>query len=144
MTVKSNAPHPEYQGAYHRRMADRPIKAVLWENVRALMAAKYGQENINRLARDAKVGPATVQRIKDASTSVGVDVLEKIARVFKIEPWQLLAPGMSDDKFLDILSAWQETDGRGRRMLLIAAEGAKATYDVGAGKPERPAKAQRG
>lgn len=145
MLVNLNPPHSEYRRAYAGWMGDRSIKVTLWANVRALMVSKYGEENINRLAREAKVGPATIQRIKDGATSVGIDVLEKVARVFVVEPWQLIAPGMSDEKFLDILRVWQETDGRGRRMLLTAAEGAKATYDVGAaGKPERATKAQRG
>lgn len=103
---------------------DKSLKTVLWENVRALMVQRYGAENLTRLARDAKLGPGTATRIKAAETSVGLDVIEKIARAFKVEPWQLLAPGLSDEKFLEILTAWNDTDGRGRRMLLRAAEGA--------------------
>lgn len=135
MFVKSTPPHSEYRHAYADRMADRGIKVILWANVRALMAKRYGEENINRLAREAKLGPATVQRIKDSQTSVGIEVLEKIAKVFGVEPWQLIAPGLSDEKFLDILQAWQDTDGRGRRMLLRAAEGAVVD------EPERPDRA---
>ena len=125
-------------------MADKAIKETLWANVRALMVSRYGSENITRLSREAKIGPATVQRIKDAETSVGVDVIEKIARTFGVEPWHLIAPGMNDDKFLDILRVWQETDGRGRRMLLTAADGATKEDAGGTVKPERTAKAHRG
>lgn len=132
MPVNLILPHPEYRRAYAGRVADRGIKAVLWANVRALMVKRYGEENINRLARDAKLGPATVQRIKDSQTSVGIEVLEKIAKVFDVEAWQLIAPGLSDEKFLDILRAWQDTDGRGRRMLLRAAEGAAEDEDTAA------------
>lgn len=138
MLVKATLPHAEYRRAYHPRMADKPIKTVLWENVRALMLKHYEEENINRLARDAKVGPATVQRIKDGNTSIGIDVLEKLAKTFGVKPWQLIAPGLSDEKFLDILRAWQDTDGRGRRMLLRAAEG--AVEDEPAGRSDRAAK----
>lgn len=144
MVVNSNTPHSEWRPTYHLRMADKAIRGTLWANVRALMLDRYGEENINRMARDVRIGPATVQRIKDSGTSVGVDVLEKIAKTFNVEPWQLLAPGMSDEKFLEILRVWQETDGRGRRMLLTAAEGAKSTYDVGDVQPERAAKVKRG
>lgn len=69
-------------------------KLVLWENVSALMKAKYGRENLTRLAAEAKVGPGTVSRIKAHETSVGIDVVEAIARIFKVEPWQLLVPGL--------------------------------------------------
>jgi hypothetical protein len=120
------------------------IRKVLWANVRALMVKRYGGENLNRLAREAKIGPGSATRIKECQTNVGLGVLEKLARHFEVEPWQLLAPGLSDEEFLGILSVWQETDGRGRRMLLTAAEGAKANYDVGTVKPERTPKAQRG
>lgn len=114
------------------------MKMVLWANVRALMLNRYGEENINRLARDAKLGPATVQRIKDVKTSVGIDVLEKISRTLGVEPWMLIAPGMSDEKFLDIQKAWQDTDGRGRRMLLRAAEGATEDETAATTRPAFP------
>ena len=65
-------------------------RPVLWRNVSALMRKKYGKENLNQLAREAKFGPATSTRIKEQSTSVGIDVLDKIATVFGIEPRQLL------------------------------------------------------
>lgn len=136
-------PHTEGRRAYHALMVGS-LRDVLWANVRALMVQRYGEENITRLARDAKIGPATVQGIKDGERSVRMVTLEKIAKVFNVEPWQLIAPGLSDEKFLDILRVWQETDGRGRRMLLTAAEGAKATYDVGVIQPERASKIKRG
>ena len=69
-------------------------KLVLWENVSALMKTKYGRENLTRLAADAKIGPGTASRIKAHETSVGLDVVEAIARIFRLEPWQLLVPGM--------------------------------------------------
>lgn len=116
--------------------SNNSIKATLWENVRALMVLKYGKENLNALARDAKIGPGSATRIKEAKTSVGVDIVEKVAEAFKVEPWQLLAPGMDDEKFLVILRAWQDTDGRGRRMLLSAAEGAAEDESA---RPDRPA-----
>lgn len=102
------------------------LPAVLWDNVRALMVSTWGAENLNRLARESKLGFASVTRIKEARTSVRINTLEKLAGTFGVEPWQLIAPGLSDAKFLEILKAWQQTDGRGKRMLLSAAEGAVA------------------
>lgn len=80
-------------------------KLVLWENVSALMKSKYGRENLTRLATEAKVGPGTVSRIKAHETSVGLDVVESIARLFKVEPWQLLVPGMSAESLPALSSA---------------------------------------
>lgn len=122
------------------RMATKStLPEILWENVRALMLSKWGAENLNRLARESRIGLASTTRIKEARTSVGLGIIEKVARTLGAEPWQLIAPGLSDEKFLDILRAWQQTDGRGKRMLLSAAEGAVA--DDGE-RPERPATAR--
>jgi transcriptional regulator with XRE-family HTH domain len=80
---------------------DRPseeLRNTLWLNVQALMVAKYSAENLTRLAFDAGVGLGTATRIKQASTSVGLDVIAKIATVFGVAPWQLLAPGLGIDK----------------------------------------------
>ena len=69
------------------------LKSLLWANVSALMVKHYGKENLNRLARECSIGLATAQRIKQQQTSVGVEVLEKLAQRFSLEPWQLLVPG---------------------------------------------------
>lgn len=69
-------------------------KKILWENVRALMIVKYGEENPWKTAQDAKIGSATMTRIKEQMTSTGLETLEKLATLFKVEPWQLLAPKM--------------------------------------------------
>lgn len=74
---------------------DRPASSkVLWNNVKALMDHHYGEENLNRLAREAKFGPGTASRIKEQKTSAGLDTLDKVARAFNLETWQLLVPGL--------------------------------------------------
>lgn len=72
-------------------------KANLWASVQALMRKRFGEENLNRLAREVKVGPATASRLKAQETSVGLDLVDKIARSFGVEPWQLLVPGFDPD-----------------------------------------------
>lgn len=69
-------------------------KKVLWENVLSLMVDRYKKENLTKLAKDSGIGPGTMTRIKEQETSVGVDTLEKLAVVAKVEPWQLLHPSM--------------------------------------------------
>ncbi|QKE22870.1 hypothetical protein 8P_034 [Pseudomonas phage 8P] len=56
------------------------------------MVARWGAENQNKLAREAKVGVATIARMKTADTSIGVDVLEKVADALGVQAWQLLCP----------------------------------------------------
>lgn len=65
-------------------------RPVLWKNVSALMKLKYGKEHLSLLSREAKVGLATISRIKNQDTSVGIEVLDRVAGVFGVYPWQLL------------------------------------------------------
>jgi hypothetical protein len=67
-------------------------KRVLWRSVSALMRKHYGEENLTRLARDCKIGPGTASRMKEAKTSVGLEIVEKIAKHFHVETWELLVP----------------------------------------------------
>lgn len=78
-------------------MAQNDSKASLWAAVQALMNKRYGRENLNQLARDAKVGNGTAMRLKTQETSVGLDILDKLAQTFDVEPWQLLTPGFDPD-----------------------------------------------
>lgn len=69
-------------------------KQILWANVSNLMTHHWGKENLSELSRRAKIGLATCDRIKKRETSVGTDVLEKIAEVFNLQAWHLLTPGL--------------------------------------------------
>lgn len=72
-------------------------KNVLWANVQALMRKHYGQDNLSQLARDCDIGLGTTTRIKQQKTSVGLDIVERIAERFGVQPWQLLVPGFDPD-----------------------------------------------
>lgn len=79
--------------------APTATKRALWANVLALMERAYGGENLTRLARDSGIGPGSTTRIKEQRTSVGIDVLEKIAGAFGVRPWQLLTPDLGADLY---------------------------------------------
>jgi hypothetical protein len=68
-------------------------RKVLWQSVSALMKKHYGGENLTRLAGDCKFGPGTASRLKEAKTSVGVEIIDKIAKHFHVSSWELLVPG---------------------------------------------------
>ena len=68
-------------------------KHHLWNAFEALMAARYGGSNINKLSRESGVGLGTVSRLKDPDTSIGLDKLDKLAKAFSVRPWELLVPG---------------------------------------------------
>lgn len=78
-------------------MEEVDSKKVLWKSVSALMKKHYGGENLTRLARDCGFGPGTSTRLKETKTSVGLEVIDKIAKHFHVEPWQLLIPGFNPD-----------------------------------------------
>lgn len=67
--------------------------ATLWHNVLALMDLKFKKENMQGFAKHCGIGIATVQRIKAQRTSVGIEVIDKIAEAFDLAAWQLLVPG---------------------------------------------------
>lgn len=56
------------------------------------MQKHYGREMLGRFAKDCGIGPATMTRIKAQDTSVGVDILDSIAKHFNLQPWELLVP----------------------------------------------------
>lgn len=69
-------------------------KKVLWENVSALMQRKYGKENVNGFATYVGIGVGSVLRIREMETSVGVEIIDKIAKKFGLEPWHMLVPDL--------------------------------------------------
>jgi hypothetical protein len=69
-------------------------KKILWENVQSLMLDKYGKDNLWQFCKFVGLGPATGTRIKECKTSVGIEILEKIAGKFDLHPWHLLIPNL--------------------------------------------------
>jgi hypothetical protein len=100
----------------------KSIRDILWENVRELMLEHYGEENLARLARETKVGVATVQRIKDANTSVGIDVVEKIAKRYSREAYQMLCANAQKEGVAALIRAYNSADETGREFLVATAE----------------------
>lgn len=98
-SVWSDASYVTLPG-YRIRMSETDSKKTLWANVLRLMRVKYGAENLTKLARDCGIGPGTATRIKAQQTSVGVDVIERIASVFGVQPWQLLTPNLGADLYV--------------------------------------------
>lgn len=76
-------------------------KTVLWANLSTLMARQWGGENLSRLARETGIGPGGATRLKnpDPEASVRVAMLESLAELFDVEPWQLLAPDLGEDLY---------------------------------------------
>lgn len=69
-------------------------RKILWKNVQALMAHQFGKENVNGFATYVGIGVGSVLRLRAQETSVGVEIIDKIAKRFDLEPWQLLVPNL--------------------------------------------------
>ena len=78
---------------YPSPMSTIDSRRVLWASVSALMNHHWGKENLTRLAREAKIGPASCVRLKSQETSLGLELIDKVAEVFGVETWQLFVPG---------------------------------------------------
>lgn len=63
------------------------------------MADRYGKENLTQFRIDAKIGASAATGIKAEGLSVGIGVLDKIAKEFKVSTWQLLAEDLGADLF---------------------------------------------
>lgn len=106
-------------------MGETDSRAVLWANILALMEHHWGRENLTRLAAGAGIGPGSATRLKQQKTSVGVELLDKIAALFHVHAWQLLVPGL-DPKNLPALLPVSETERAFYERLLDAAKALKA------------------
>jgi hypothetical protein len=91
---KRNLPHLVEQAVYDLLMPGIEPKRLLWDNVSRLMTHHWGGENLTRLSREADIGPGTCTRMKNQETSIGIDILAKVASVFGLQAWHLLTPDL--------------------------------------------------
>ena len=106
---------------YRVGMEPKDPKTYLWANICTLLGDSA--PSIDKVAKALGVGRGTVQRIKEAQTSVGLDVLREIAAALKTEVWLLLrAPeekGSSlDFKTAALMAAYAWEDERERELLV--------------------------
>lgn len=118
----------------------KTLRHVLADNVKARRGTlKLSQSKVASAAKRAggQIDQRTIGRIENADVPVGVDALESLAKGLASPAWQLLIPDGQDEKFLAILSAWEQADDSGRRLLFIAATGALESNEPGRPRPER-------
>lgn len=131
-----NQPDSEFDTEYYSDMATNPnnSKVVLWENVQKIMLAEYNKDNLWAFCKKVGIGPGTGQRIKEQETSVGMDVIEKIATAFDLQPWHLLVPNLDPRNPPVLLISEVE-----QKFYANMKETAKAFADIHKRAPDNPA-----
>lgn len=74
------------------------------------MEHHWGEVHLLRLATEARVAQSSVSRLKTQESSPTADMLQKLARVFRLQAWQLLDP-LLDPKTAAMRSLGIEEDG---------------------------------
>jgi transcriptional regulator with XRE-family HTH domain len=89
-------------------------RAVLARNLRNLMATKAGPRSQTALRKKSGVAQATIGRILKQETEAGVETVDRLAKAFGLEGWQMMVPGM---------------DPTNPPVLMAATPAEKALYD---------------
>jgi hypothetical protein len=71
----------------------KTVKQVIQENVRNLLKLQPDESGVQKLIQKGFPN-GSAQRILNSETQIGVDQLDKLAKAFKVEPWQLCAPNL--------------------------------------------------
>lgn len=93
--MKRMKPEPPAYG-----VACMSAREILTANLTALMSVSKRLNSTLAIERATeengeKVGHSTIDRAMKGKTNLSLDKIEAIARVFDLDPWQLLAPGLS-------------------------------------------------
>lgn len=96
-------PHSVWTANYRVGMEPKDPKTYLWDNICTLLGDST--PSIDKVAKAVKVGRGTIQRIQEGQTSVGLDVLRRIAAALKTEVWLLLRAPEEKDSGLDFRTA---------------------------------------
>jgi hypothetical protein len=98
--VSPGNPHPVNFSRYGCGVSDLP--AIVAANIKAVLEHRLGGPA--RVTDVIKLGIAngTAQRLLAGSTSVGLDLLERVAEKLGVQPWQLLLADL-DPKALPVL-----------------------------------------
>lgn len=81
-------------------IAAMSARETLAENLRSLMAAHHLYKTTTALEKATedlglKVGKSTIDRALKCQTTLNLDYIDAIARVYGLDAWQLLTPNMT-------------------------------------------------
>ena len=73
------------------------LRETLADNLNRLISQSTDLTTTKKVAKKSGLGNGTIGRLRNAQTGLTLDKLEKLARAFEVEPWQLLAPGFEPE-----------------------------------------------
>ena len=111
-------------------MSNQTARDILAENLDRLMAARpdlNGTPAVERATEliGCKVGKSTVDRVLKSETPFNLDHLDALAKVFKVDSWQLLVPNMQPTNPPVLRSIGQAEDQLYARIGMLVREAAK-------------------
>lgn len=107
-------------------MAQRKSKEVLRDNLRLLM--RRDEVDTKSVSQKSGLDKKTINNVLNARHEPRLDVLDAIAKVFGVSPWELLLPKLTaelaqDTKNIDrLFNVYQSTDQTGRHSIMSIAE----------------------
>jgi len=107
---------------------------VLGENIKALMDASRDCRSTVALEKatalkGSKVGKSTIDRAIKGETNLTIDNIEVIAKVFGLDPWQLMTPGLRPSSPPVLRSIGETEDALYKRIGELAKEIAELQRD---------------
>lgn len=116
-------------------IAAMSAREVLATNLRSLMDSnpRYGTTVALEKATEelgCKVGKSTIDRALKHQTTLNLDYIEVIARVFGLDPWQLLTPGLRPKNPPVLRSTGEVEDKLYKKMGELAKEIASTLPDA--------------
>lgn len=106
-------------------------RKTLAHNLKILMTAR--NLGTPEVAKQSGVDKKTINNLLHGRFDPRLDKVEAVARVFGLNAWQLIVPGMAesqieDGKLQDILDSYAMTDSAGRDSIASVAEMAARPY----------------
>lgn len=115
-----------------RGVKKKSVRDILADNLAHLMSTRPDLSSGPKLAKASGISQKTINNIVERRHDPKLESIEKIAKVFGMEAFQLLCPLSEQTAFLAVCHAYNATDDRGREILSAAAE-ALLPRDVKAG-----------
>ena len=116
-------------------IAAMSAREVLAQNLDALMQASVHYRTTIALEKATdeiglKVGKSTIDRALKCQTTLNLDYIEVIAKVFGLDPWQLMTPGLRPKNPPVLRSTGEVEDKLYRKMGELAKEIASTLPDT--------------